>query len=41
MCNNNIGTVIDNGVCHPQNNDFYMCAHAGRIVSFPNLLSFM
>ncbi|CAI9114673.1 OLC1v1015447C1 [Oldenlandia corymbosa var. corymbosa] len=25
------GTVIDNGVCHPRNNDFYMCAHAGLI----------
>ncbi|KAK9265533.1 hypothetical protein L1049_001716 [Liquidambar formosana] len=25
------GTVIDNNVCHPQNNDFYMCAHAGMI----------
>ncbi|GAV64237.1 PAZ domain-containing protein/Piwi domain-containing protein/DUF1785 domain-containing protein [Cephalotus follicularis] len=25
------GTVVDNTVCHPQNNDFYMCAHAGMI----------
>ncbi|KAK2385915.1 protein argonaute [Trifolium repens] len=25
------GTVIDNTICHPKNNDFYMCAHAGRI----------
>ncbi|CAK8568369.1 unnamed protein product [Lathyrus sativus] len=25
------GTVIDNTVCHPKNNDFYMCAHAGNI----------
>ncbi|XP_022728605.1 protein argonaute 4-like [Durio zibethinus] len=25
------GTVIDNTVCHPQNNDFYLCAHAGMI----------
>ncbi|KAJ8770392.1 hypothetical protein K2173_015006 [Erythroxylum novogranatense] len=25
------GTIIDNGVCHPQNNDFYLCAHAGMI----------
>ncbi|XP_065852608.1 protein argonaute 4A-like isoform X1 [Euphorbia lathyris] len=25
------GTVVDNGVCHPQINDFYMCAHAGMI----------
>ncbi|KAK6143266.1 hypothetical protein DH2020_023614 [Rehmannia glutinosa] len=27
------GTVIDNGICHPRTNDFYMCAHAGMIVS--------
>lgn len=33
------GTVIDNKVCHPRNNDFYMCAHAGMIVSiFPFFL---
>ncbi|XP_009801790.1 protein argonaute 4A-like [Nicotiana sylvestris] len=25
------GTVIDNAICHPKNNDFYMCAHAGPI----------
>ncbi|WCJ42176.1 Argonaute family protein [Euphorbia peplus] len=25
------GTVIDNGVCHPWINDFYMCAHYGAI----------
>ncbi|XP_047325590.1 protein argonaute 4A [Impatiens glandulifera] len=25
------GTVIDNKICHPKNNDFYMCAHAGMI----------
>lgn len=25
------GTVIDTQVCHPSNNDFYMCAHAGMI----------
>ncbi|KAK2997848.1 hypothetical protein RJ639_026377, partial [Escallonia herrerae] len=25
------GTVIDTQVCHPHNNDFYMCAHAGMI----------
>ncbi|KAL0460899.1 UNVERIFIED_CONTAM: protein argonaute 4 [Sesamum latifolium] len=24
-------TVIDNKVCHPKNNDFYLCAHAGMI----------
>ncbi|CAA3005619.1 argonaute 4, partial [Olea europaea subsp. europaea] len=25
------GTVIDSGICHRKNNDFYMCAHAGMI----------
>ncbi|KAK7322500.1 hypothetical protein VNO77_25881 [Canavalia gladiata] len=25
------GTVIDKGICHPKNNDFYLCAHAGMI----------
>ncbi|KAJ7949449.1 Argonaute family protein [Quillaja saponaria] len=25
------GTVVDNKVCHPKNNDFYLCAHAGMI----------
>ncbi|XP_059653733.1 protein argonaute 4A-like isoform X2 [Cornus florida] len=25
------GTVIDNKVCDPKSNDFYMCAHAGMI----------
>ncbi|GFY94277.1 argonaute family protein [Actinidia rufa] len=25
------GTVIDNKICHPRNNDFYLCAHAGMI----------
>ncbi|GFP87837.1 protein argonaute 4a [Phtheirospermum japonicum] len=25
------GTVIDNGICSPRTNDFYMCAHAGMI----------
>ncbi|XP_028802599.1 protein argonaute 4A-like [Neltuma alba] len=25
------GTIIDNRICHPKNNDFYMCAHAGMI----------
>ncbi|KAM0016909.1 putative Piwi domain, ribonuclease H-like superfamily [Helianthus debilis subsp. tardiflorus] len=23
--------MIDNKVCHPRNNDFYMCEHAGMI----------
>ena len=27
------GTIIDNKVCHPRSNDFYLCAHAGMIVS--------
>ncbi|XP_074297797.1 protein argonaute 1-like [Silene latifolia] len=27
------GTIIDNQVCHPRINDFYLCAHAGMIVS--------
>ncbi|KAK4483579.1 hypothetical protein RD792_010778, partial [Penstemon davidsonii] len=25
------GTVVDSVICHPRNNDFYMCAHAGMI----------
>ncbi|KAJ7964879.1 Protein argonaute like [Quillaja saponaria] len=25
------GTIIDNKICHPRNNDFYLCAHAGMI----------
>ncbi|XP_074321214.1 protein argonaute 4A-like isoform X2 [Silene latifolia] len=25
------GTVIDNTICHPRNNDFFMCAQAGMI----------
>lgn len=25
------GTIIDKQVCHPRNNDFYLCAHAGMI----------
>ncbi|KAH1106045.1 hypothetical protein J1N35_009813 [Gossypium stocksii] len=25
------GTVIYNKICHPKNNDFYLCAHAGMI----------
>ncbi|XP_062082380.1 protein argonaute 4-like [Humulus lupulus] len=25
------GTIIDNRICHPKNNDFYLCAHAGMI----------
>ncbi|GKF14412.1 argonaute 4-like protein, partial [Tanacetum coccineum] len=35
---NSPGTVIDNKVCHPRNNDFYMCAHAGMIVGIMILL---
>ncbi|BFG20789.1 hypothetical protein CerSpe_070630 [Prunus speciosa] len=30
------GTIIDNKVCHPKNNDFYLCSHAGMIVSILN-----
>ncbi|KAK4379125.1 hypothetical protein RND71_000987 [Anisodus tanguticus] len=26
-----VWTVIDNAICHPKTNDFYMCAHAGPI----------
>lgn len=33
------GTVIDSAVCHPKNNDFYMCAQAGMIVSTTSLLN--
>ncbi|CAN7140562.1 unnamed protein product [Brassica rapa subsp. narinosa] len=25
------GTIIDSRICHPRNNDFYLCAHAGLI----------
>ncbi|CAH8362423.1 unnamed protein product [Eruca vesicaria subsp. sativa] len=25
------GTIIDSKICHPRNNDFYLCAHAGMI----------
>ncbi|KAL6553633.1 hypothetical protein OROGR_007475 [Orobanche gracilis] len=25
------GTVVDTGVCHPRNNDFYLCAQAGTL----------
>ena len=32
MCHS-AGTVVDSKVCHPRNFDFYMCAHAGMIVS--------
>lgn len=28
-----LGTIIDNEVCHPKNNDFYLCAQNGPIVS--------
>lgn len=29
----NSGTVVDTKVVHPRHYDFYMCAHAGMIVS--------
>lgn len=32
-----VGTVVDNKICHPRNYDFYMCAHAGMIVSIFSL----
>ncbi|ESQ42126.1 hypothetical protein EUTSA_v10015501mg [Eutrema salsugineum] len=25
------GTIIDSKICHPRNNDFYLCAHAGML----------
>ncbi|MCL7040174.1 hypothetical protein MKW94_016647 [Papaver nudicaule] len=25
------GTVVDRQICHPLNNDFYICSHAGMI----------
>ncbi|VYS67499.1 unnamed protein product [Arabidopsis thaliana] len=25
------GTIIDSNICHQHNNDFYLCAHAGKI----------
>ena len=34
------GTIVDNTICHPRNNDFYLCAHAGMIVSSLMVLSF-
>lgn len=30
------GTVVDTDIVHPRNNDFFMCAHAGMIVSYSN-----
>ncbi|XP_023637185.1 LOW QUALITY PROTEIN: protein argonaute 8 [Capsella rubella] len=24
------GTIVDSNICHPRNNDFYLCAHAGK-----------
>ncbi|VAH60215.1 unnamed protein product [Triticum turgidum subsp. durum] len=35
------GTVVDNAVCHPRNYDFYMCAHAGMIVSILSGASYL
>ena len=35
------GTIIDNRICHPKNNDFYLCAQAGMIVSIKYMLLFM
>jgi hypothetical protein len=36
-----IGTVVDSKICHPRNFDFYMCAHAGMIVSCLWFLNFL
>ncbi|KAM6595904.1 hypothetical protein CsatA_006428 [Cannabis sativa] len=33
------GTIIDNKICHPKNNDFYLCAHAGMIIDLFNCFS--
>lgn len=33
VCYFSTGTVVDTKVVHPRNYDFYMCAHAGIIVS--------
>lgn len=30
------GTVVDTGIVHPRNYDFFMCAHNGAIVSSLN-----
>lgn len=27
------GTIVDSRICHAHNNDFYLCAHAGIMVS--------
>lgn len=35
------GTIVDNTICHPRNNDFYLCAHAGMIVSNVSALCFL
>jgi eukaryotic translation initiation factor 2C len=32
------GTVVDSGIVHPRQYDFYMCAHAGPIVSSPRVV---
>lgn len=34
-----LGTVVDTEIVHPRNYDFYICTHAGMIVSFLLLLS--
>ena len=35
------GTVVDNKICHPRNYDFYLCAHAGMIVSIHYFFFFL
>ena len=32
------GTVVDSGIVHPRQYDFYMCAHAGPIISSPSIV---
>ncbi|TVU42019.1 hypothetical protein EJB05_08401, partial [Eragrostis curvula] len=35
------GTVVDNGVCHSRNGDFYMCAHAGMTLYNISFMAFL
>lgn len=34
------GMIVDKTICHPKNNDFYLCAHKGIMVSSLMVLSF-
>lgn len=40
LCSCVTGTIVDNKVCHPKNNDFYLCAQNGKIVSIMNFNAF-